>query len=77
MWRDVEIHFPHDSHQGCTGDNSEPTSISISGTVQRPARPPPPPPTRQPVENESQAERWAEAGNRGGEGGWEKGMIEI
>lgn len=28
---------------GWTGDNSEPTSISISGTAQRPARPPPPP----------------------------------
>lgn len=26
---------------GCSGDNSEPTSISISGTAQRPARPPP------------------------------------
>lgn len=29
---------------GCSGDNSEPTSISISGTAQRPARPPPPQP---------------------------------
>lgn len=29
---------------GCSGDNSEPTFISISRTAQRPARPPHPPP---------------------------------
>lgn len=31
-------------HGGCLGDNSEPTSISISGTEQRPATTPHPPP---------------------------------
>ncbi|CAB1440415.1 unnamed protein product [Pleuronectes platessa] len=43
----IPLHPPPPPHLSlsCSGDNSEPTSISISGTAQRPARPP----TRHPL----------------------------
>lgn len=58
---------------GCSGDNSEPTSISISGTAQRPARPP----TRRPVSRFTACyfSRWKKkkARRRDGQKGWEQG----